>query len=100
MSGWWIGFLIASFILRFGTRIQTLAWSFTWLLSPFSAIYYPLYILPQWARNISQFVPMSYVFEEGRNLLYNGVVDYNKILICIGLNLFYLAATLLLLRNS
>ena len=100
MSGWWIGFLIASFILRYGTRVQTLAWSFTWLLSPFSAIYYPLEILPKWAQTISYFIPMSYVFEEGRNLLYNGVVDYNKLLISFGLNILYLVLTLWLFRSS
>ena len=100
MSGWFIGFLISSVILRYGTRVQTLAWSFTWLLSPFSAIYYPLEILPGWAQVISYFVPMSYVFEEGRNLLYNGVVDYNKLLICFGLNIVYLILTLLLFKNS
>jgi ABC-2 type transport system permease protein len=100
MSGWFIGFFIASIILRYGTRVQTLAWSFTWLLSPFSAIYYPIDTLPQWAQTISKFVPMSYVFEQGRNLLYNGVVDYGQLLICFGLNVFYLLLSLFLFQSS
>jgi ABC-2 type transport system permease protein len=100
MSGWCIGFFIASIILRYGTKVQTLAWTFTWLLSPFTAIYYPLDVLPNWAQIISYFIPMSYVFEQGRNLLYNGVVDFNKLLICFGLNVLYLILTLVLFKNS
>lgn len=100
MSGWSIGFLIASIIMRFGTRIQTLAWTFTWLLSPFSAIYYPLDTLPQWTQTISYFIPMSYVFEQARNLLNNGVIDYSKLLICFGLNCFYLVLTMWIFRRS
>lgn len=100
MSGWCLGFMIASIILRFGTRVQTLAWSFPWLLSPFSAIYYPLDVLPHWAQTISYFLPMSYVFEQARNLLNNGVVDPSKLLISFGLNIFYLILTLWIFGRS
>ena len=47
MMGWWIGFFVSGMILRFGTRAQTLAWSTTALFAPFSAVYYPLSILPE-----------------------------------------------------
>ena len=100
MSGWCIGFFIPSLILRFGNKVQTLAWSFTGLLSPFSAIYYPLDVLPRWAQIVSKFIPMSYIFEEGRNLLYNGVVDYNNLLISFGLNCVCLILTIWLFRRS
>ena len=100
MSGWCIGFFIASVILRFGTKVQTLAWSFTWLLSPFSAIYYPLDVLPHWAQIVSKFIPMSYIFEEGRNLLYKDTLNYSNLIICFGLNILYLSLTLILFQNS
>jgi ABC-2 type transport system permease protein len=63
LSGWWLGFLVASFILRFGTRIQVLAWTFVWLASPFSAVFYPIECRVG-VQIISRFIPMSYVFQE------------------------------------
>ncbi len=100
MTGWWLGFTVAAIVLRYGTRVQTLAWTLVWLISPLSAIYYPLSILPVWVQKIAAFVPTSYVFEQGRNLLYNGVVDYNKLLIAFGLNGIYLILSIIYLRNS
>jgi len=100
MTGWWLGFTVSAIVLRYGTRVQTLAWTLVWLISPLSAIYYPLSILPVWVQKIAMFVPTSYVFEEGRNLLYNGIVDYNKLLISFGLNGLYLVLSIIFLRNS
>jgi len=44
--GWWFGLLVASLFLRWGTKIQTLAWAGGYLMMPFSAVYYPLASLP------------------------------------------------------
>jgi ABC-2 type transport system permease protein len=71
MSGWWIGLFISGILIRFGTRIQTLAWSGIYLLSPFSAIYYPVTALPEWAQQIAYWVPMSHVFTYMREALFN-----------------------------
>lgn len=100
MTGWWLGFFISGIILRYGSKVQTLAWTLVWVLSPFSAIYYPLSILPDWVQKISLFVPTSYVFEQGRNLLFNGEIDYSKLAISFGLNVIYLIAGLLFIRSS
>lgn len=100
MSGWWLGFLVAAFILRFGTRVQALAWTFVWLASPFSAVFYPMEILPGWVQVIARFVPMSYVFEEARHLLYEGTIDYGQLGISLVLNIIYAILTFLLLNKS
>lgn len=71
-SGWWIGFLVAGVIVRYGTRIQTLAWAGVYLLAPFSAIFYPVATLPEWAQRIAYFVPMSQVFEGMRQVIETG----------------------------
>ncbi len=76
MSGWFIGFLVAGLIVRFGTRIQTLAWAGVYLFAPFSAIYYPVETLPTWAQAFSHFVPMSYIFEGMRSVLLEDSMDY------------------------
>lgn len=100
MSGWWIGFGVAGLILRFGTKVQSFAWMLVMIFSPFSAIYYPLSILPDWAQRIAAFVPTSYVFEGIREVLYTGSLDWSKVLYSLGLNLIYLILMLIFLRRS
>ena len=100
ISGWWIGFLVSSFILRFGTRVQVLAWTFVWLASPFSAVYYPVDILPSCVQVITRIVPMSYVFEEARHLLYEGKIDYGQLGISLVLSIIYSILTFILLHRS
>lgn len=100
MNGWWLGFLIAGFILRFGTKVQTISWTLVWLISPFSAVYYPLSILPGWVQTVAAFIPSSYIFEEARSILYSGQVHYDRLFISFGLNLFYLLLSILFLRSS
>lgn len=90
-SGWWVGFLVTGILMRFGVRIQTLAWSVPWLFAPFSAIYYPVEILPQWAQLISRLLPMSYVFEGMREVMQTGHLDWNKFYIAMILNIIYIA---------
>ncbi len=100
MSGWWIGFLVAGTILRLGTRAQTLAWTAVMIISPFSAIYYPLSTLPSWARIVAKLVPTSYVFEAAREVINTGVLDWSKIWASLGLNLIYLVLALLYIKTS
>lgn len=90
MTGWWIGFFVAGLILRFGTQVQTLAWTFAWAIGPFCAIYYPVSILPPWAQKIAVLTPASYVFENAREIINKGHVDPNKFYISFILNLIYL----------
>lgn len=89
-SGWWIGFIIAGIIVRHGTRIQTLAWSGVYLLAPFSAIYYPVAVLPEWAQKIAAIIPMSYVFEGMRQALYQGTFNARYLAISTGLTVIYI----------
>jgi ABC-2 type transport system permease protein len=100
LSGWSIGFLVSSTIFQYGTRIQTLGWSFVWLFAPFAAVYYPLDILPQWAQVIAKTLPASYVFEQIRSLLLNGTVSWTQLGISLILNIIYLTISLLLIRKS
>lgn len=100
MTGWWIGFLVSGLLLRYGSNIQTIAWSASGLLTPFSAVYYPLSILPIWAQKIALFVPTSYVFEGMRQVLNTGTLDPQKLLMSFYLNCIYLLLTALYLYKS
>jgi len=100
MTGWWVGFLVAGLILRFGTKVQTLAWTIAWMLGPFSAIFYPVSSLPGWAQKISALIPISYVFEASREVVYKGQTDLSKLLLPLVLNVIYLIASLIFVRRS
>ena len=67
--GWAVGLFVAAFIFRFGQRIQVMAWSVTFLLSPFACVFYPLSALPNWAAKIAAIVPVTYVFEAWRAMI-------------------------------
>ncbi|MDO8474520.1 MAG: ABC transporter permease [bacterium] len=100
LFGYSVGFFISGLVLRFGTRIQGLSWSLIFVISPFSAIYYPLEILPAWAQNIASFIPASYIFEGAREVLMSGVFDQNKVFISVALSVVYFVAALLFFRQS
>ncbi len=100
MSGWALGFTITAIILRFGTKVQTLAWTTAWAFAPFSAIYYPVDVLPYWAQFIARLLPTSYVFEGAREVLFQGTLDPMKLVISFVLNIFYLTLAMIFLWNS
>lgn len=100
LTGWCVGFFVAGIILRYGSKIQTLAWTAPWIISPFSAIYYPVSALPDWAQKISLFVPTSYVFEGAREVIGKGTLDPNKLYISFFLNIIYLILSLIFLKKS
>lgn len=90
LTGWAGGFFVAGFLIRYGNKIQTLAWAGIALIAPFSAIYYPLSVLPAWAQIIGLFIPSTYVFEAIRQMLFTGVLSMDKIYISLFLNVDYL----------
>lgn len=90
-TGWTVGLLISSLILRFGMKVQAFGWTLGAVIMPFSAIYYPLTFLPKWAQVVAMFIPSSYVFESIRQLSLNHTVSVEKIFISFGLNLIYIS---------
>lgn len=95
LTGWVLGFFISGFLIRFGTRIQTIAWTGAYLVAPLSAIYYSLSILPIWAQKIGLFIPSTYVFEGMREVLFTGSLSYDKLIISFALNIVYLVLSIL-----
>jgi len=76
LFGWAIGLVIAALIVRFGHRVQALAWGLVWIIQPFSCVFYPLTALPEWARSIAMLVPTTYVFENMRAVLNHTQINY------------------------
>lgn len=89
MFGWSVGFIVAGLIVRFGMRIQTLAWTGIYILAPFSAIYYPVSSLPAWAQTIARWTPTSYVFEGMRAVIFSGTMDQVGLIKSVGLTIVF-----------
>ncbi len=91
ISGWIIGFVAAGIIIYQGPKLQQLPWVVITIVAIFSAILYPLEILPQWLRLISQSLPMSYIFQGIRQLLITGQLTLQNLFISALLNVIYLS---------
>lgn len=90
MMGWSVGFFVIGVIMRFGYRVQELAWAIFLVTQPFSCVLYPVSALPNWARPIAQALPSSYLFEEMRNILNKNPINVNNLYMSFILNVVYL----------
>jgi len=100
LNGWWIGLLIQSIIMRLTTKAQALAWTFVWILSPLSVIYFPLSAIPPFAQQLARGIPTSYVFEEMRNVLAGRPLSWVNLGIALSLSLVYLLIAFLMVQSS
>lgn len=88
--GWSLSFLSSSLIIYWGHKVEMFAWMMAFAFAPFSAVFYPLDVLPNWAQTISWCLPTTYVFEGMRSILSKGQFPLGDFLISMGLNLIYL----------
>ena len=95
-----LGLFVSAGLLRFGPSFENIAWSTMFLLAPFGCIYYPVEILPEIFQSIAFALPLVYIFEETRNILVNGMVNYENILTAIYLNGFYLILSIFVFYYS
>lgn len=100
LMGWWLGFFITSVLIRTGPGAEGLAWAFTFMLSPFCAVYYPVSTLPVWLQPVAHALPASHVFEGLRLLVQKGVFDPSQMWSAFLLNIFYLIVSIALLQAS
>ncbi len=74
LFAWSIGLITMALILYFGQEAEILAWALALLFLPFSAVFYPVSVLPPLFQKIAQFVPPSHIFEAFRYLLLKKVL--------------------------
>jgi ABC-2 type transport system permease protein len=92
--GWSLGFLSSSLIIYWGHKVEMLAWMTPYLFAPFSAVFYPLDVLPNWAQTIAYCLPTTYIFEGMRSILATGQFPVEYFWISMGLNVVFLAISL------
>ncbi len=91
LFSWAFGFMTAGMFLRKGTDVQTLAWAGAFILMPFSAVYYPLYLLPKWVQAVASILPTTYVFEGMRLFVQTGQPPVEGIIKSFVLDAIYLS---------
>ncbi len=86
-----IGLAVSGLVLRFGLGAESLAWVGIFIFAPFSGIYYPISILPEWLQPIAWALPSAHVFEGMRSILIHEVFDFDLFFNAVSLNIVYLA---------
>ena len=87
-----IGIFATALILRFGPGVEIFAWSIPAIISPISAVFYPLSILPSYIQKVAMLLPTSYIFEGMRGILTNGIFNWQNLIIAGILDIIYLIA--------
>lgn len=91
LTGWIIGVLTTSLIMRFGQEAEVLAWGMVFLFQPISCVFYPLEVLPAWLQPVALANPAAHIFEGMRIIVNGGTLPVNHLVWAFGLNLVYFA---------
>lgn len=94
LSGWIIGFAGAGILILRGPKLQQLPWVVIMIGALFSAIFYPVEILPPWMQWIAYSFPMSYIFQGMRFLLIEKTIPWNQLIISSILSFLYLTISI------
>ena len=100
IMGWWVSLFVLSLILRHGAGAEALAWSVLFGLTPFSAVFYPVSVLPSWIQPVALALPSAHVFEGMRAALATGEIRWDHLAWAFGLNAVWLAVALWVFANQ
>jgi ABC-2 type transport system permease protein len=95
IMGWWVSLGVLALILRYGAGAEALAWSVLFGLTPFSAVFYPVAVLPAAVQPVALALPSSHVFEGMRAAMTDGTVRWDHLAWALGLNGIWMVAALL-----
>ena len=91
MFGWSVSFVMQAMVLRYGHTVEVFIWAVTVLLQPFSAVFYPVNVLPSWAQVVARLLPPTYLFEAMRAVITGAPVEPGAMVVSFSLNALYLA---------
>jgi ABC-2 type transport system permease protein len=100
IMGWWVALGVVSLILRHGAGAEALAWSVLFGLTPFSAVFYPVAVLPAALRPVALALPSAHVFEGMRDVLLHNQIAWNHMAWAVGLNLAWTFAAALVFARQ
>lgn len=91
LMGWAVALGVTSLILRYGAGAEALAWSVLFGLTPFSAVFYPVSVLPGWLQPVALALPATHVFEGMRAALLEGHITWHHLAAAFALDAAWLA---------
>ncbi|WP_431272246.1 ABC transporter permease [Dankookia sp. P2] len=91
VMGWAVALGVTSLILRYGAGAEALAWSVLFGLTPFSAVFYPVSVLPGWLHPVAYSLPSAHVFEGMRAALLDGTIAWGHLGAAFALDAFWMA---------
>jgi ABC-2 type transport system permease protein len=100
IMGWWVSLGVVSLILRHGAGAEALAWSVLFGLTPFSAVFYPVSVLPRVVQPLALMLPSAHVFEGMRAIVLHGAVSWPHLFAAAVLNAVWLIAASLLFARQ
>ena len=100
LMGWWVALFVVSLILRHGAGAESLAWTMLFALTPFSAVFYPVSVLPKAMQAVAYALPSAYVFEGMRGVLLHGVVRWDHMAADFALNAVWMAVAALVFAGQ
>ena len=89
-----LGLFTTAIILRFGTSAQILAFGFLFLIQPFSAVFYPVSVLPHILQYVAYILPSTYIFEGMRAVIQTGSAPWGLLLGSLISNIIYMVFTI------
>ncbi len=98
-TGWAIGIFTVAIILRFGQQTEILAWAVAFLFMPFSAVFYPVDVLPPVLQYIAKFIPPAYVFEGMRSVIASNAFPLKHIIWASVINIIYITCSVVFLTS-
>jgi ABC-2 type transport system permease protein len=90
LLGLTIGIITIAIVLRYGHGAEPFAWALPFLLQPFSAVFYPVSVLPESVQRVAWTIPSTYVFEGMRQVIRAGTIPWDYLAWAIVLNIIYL----------
>lgn len=94
LMGWALAIVTIGVILRFGQSAEVIAWALAFLFQPFSAVFYPVSVLPTVMQWVAKVVPASYVFEGMRAVLGGRALPWRTLGVAALLDLVYVSGSL------
>ncbi len=95
VMGWSFGLVVCGLLMRYGLGAESIAWFAIFAVAPFSAIYYPLSVMPDWLQWIAGILPSTHVFEGMRAVLVDETFRTDLLVNAVALNAAYLTVSVL-----
>ena len=96
IMGWAVALGVVSLLLRHGAGAEPLAWGVLFGLAPFSAVFYPVSVMPMIMQYVSMLLPSTHVFEGMRAILLDGTVPWSELMAAVAMNVVWLGGAIVL----